>query len=259
MPQTVMFIHGAWMTPLCWEKFIPFFEAKGYECSAPAWPYREHLVDELRAHPDPRLAHLGFLDIVNHYADIIRGLDTAPILIGHSFGGLVVQMLLDRGLGKMGVAIDSAPARGILPFRPTVLRSNLHVLFTPFFWRRILHMSLQDFQYAFVNTVPEPEQKIVYQRQVVPETGRIFFQASTALFNNANTVNFNNAQRPPLLMIAGESDHIVKTGMVRENAQKYKAAKADYKSFPGRCHWIIAQDGWEEVAGYAADWIIGKE
>src|SRR5258706_8870810 len=122
MKPTVVFVHGAWMTPLCWEHIIPLFEAKGYKCLAPAWPYRDRPIDDLRANPDPRLATLTVQVIVDHYAAIIREQETPPILVGHSFGGLFVQMLLDRGLGRCGVALDSAPPKGVFQFYPTVLR-----------------------------------------------------------------------------------------------------------------------------------------
>jgi pimeloyl-ACP methyl ester carboxylesterase len=255
MADTVMFIHGALMTPLCWDKFIPFFAAKGYQTVAPAWPYRDHPIEELRAKPDQRLGTLSFRTIVDHYAEIIRKMDTPPILIGHSFGGLVVQMLLDRGLGKMGIAIDSAPPKGVFAFYPSVIKANMHVLLTPIGWNKVLHMSLNDFKYAFVNMLSEADQKAVYDKYVVPETGRIFFEAATAMFNNIFKIDYNNTKRAPLLLIAGLNDHIVPAAMNRQNHGKYKAKPADYKEFAGRGHWIIGQDDFEEVAAYTADWI----
>ena len=128
--KTLVFLHGAWVTPLCWEKFIPFFEAKGYTCHAPAWPHKDRSIDELRRNPAPELARLGITEIVDHYDRFVRRLDQPPILIGHSYGGLFVQMLFDRGLGAAGVAIDSAPPRGVLPFYPSVIRANSGVLST---------------------------------------------------------------------------------------------------------------------------------
>ena len=128
--KTIVLVHGAWVTPLCWENFSGYFESRGYTCLAPAWPYKDRSVDELRRSPDPNLGRLGLIEIVDHYDRIIRGLDAPPILIGHSYGGLFVQMLLDRGLGAAGVAIDSAPPQGVLPFSPTVIRANFGVLST---------------------------------------------------------------------------------------------------------------------------------
>ncbi len=114
MDRNIIFIHGAWMTPRCWEPFESFFTARGYTCQAPAWPYHDRPIDELRAKPDPGLKRLGLGEIIDHYAHIIQRLPAPPILIGHSFGGLVTQVLLDRGLGAVGVALDPAPTRGII-------------------------------------------------------------------------------------------------------------------------------------------------
>ncbi len=258
MSKTIVFIHGAWMTPLCWEKFVGFFEQKGFRCLAPAWPYKDKPVETLRQSPPSELATLGVIEIVNHYEKIIRELDQPPVLIGHSFGGLFTQMLLDRGLGTAGVAIDSAPPKGVLPFRyPSTVKSNLGVLATPGGWKKIVRMPLKNFQYAFVNTLPEAEQRAAYEKYVVPESGRIFFQAAFALFNTATAVNFNNSRRAPLLFIAGSADNTVPAGLNRTNYHKYRNSSAvtDFKEFPSRAHWIIAQDGWAEVAEYIAGWL----
>ncbi len=263
MTQTVVFVHGAWVTPLCWEYFIGYYENKGYTCLAPAWPHKANPVAELNRNPPAGLARLGVREIVDHYAGVINALKEPPFLIGHSFGGLFVQMLLDRGLGAAGVAIDSAPPRGVLPFfYPSTLKSNLWILASPGAWRKVIRQSFKEFQYAFVNALPEHEQRKVYDRYVVPETGRIFFQSAFALFNDATRVNFSNNKRAPLLLIAGSSDNNVTAAMNAVNYRRYKKSTAltDFKEFPGRCHWIIAQEGWEEVAEYAASWVsrIGK-
>src|SRR5512135_1944760 len=116
--NTIVFVHGAWVTPLCWENFVGYFSGRGYTCLTPAWPYRDRPIDELRRRPAPELGQLGLVEIVDHYDQFIHGLGVPPILIGHSYGGLFVQRLLDRGLGSAGVAIDSAPPKGVLPFYP---------------------------------------------------------------------------------------------------------------------------------------------
>src|SRR5581483_7642397 len=176
-PMNILFIHGAWMTPLCWEKFAGFFDSKGVRWQAPAWPYKDAPIETLRAHPDPNLAGLGITEIVDHYDRIIRGLPEPPVLIGHSFGGLFTQMLLDRGLGAAGIAIDSAPPKGVNPFRPTVFRANLRILATPGGLHKIIQPSFADFQYGFANNMPQPEQRAAFDRYVVPESGRPFFQS----------------------------------------------------------------------------------
>ncbi len=258
MTKTIVFIHGAWVTPHCWEKFHAYFEGQGYNCLAPAWPHKDRPIEELRRSPAPEFARLGIAEIVDHYDRIIRGLDQPPLLIGHSFGGLFTQMLLDRGLGAAGVAIDSAPPKGVLPFRyGSTFKANFGILATPGGWRKVIYQSFKQFQYAFVNTLPEAEQRAVYDQYVVPETGRIFFQAAFALFNNVTTVNFRNSQRAPLLLIAGAADNNVPAAMNRANYQRYKNSSAvtEFKEFAGRCHWIIAQPGWEEVASYIDGWL----
>ncbi len=145
----------------------------------------------------------------------------------------------------------------MLPFYPSAIKSNSKVLLTPGGWRKIIKPSFEQFRYAFVHTMPEAEQRAVYDRYVVPEAGRPFFQAGFALFNNTTKINFKNDRRAPLLLIAGAEDHICPPAQVRANYRKYKASSAvtRYKEFEGRTHWIIGQPGWEEVAGYVINWL----
>jgi pimeloyl-ACP methyl ester carboxylesterase len=166
-------------------------------------------------------------------------------------------MLLDRGLGTAGVAIDSAPPKGILPFYPSAIKSLLWVLVTLGGWRKVIRTNPGRFAYGFLNTVPEAERQTIYDKYVIPETGRIFFQAAYSMFNNTTRVNYKNDKRAPLLLIAGGSDHIVPPQINRSNFKKYKntSARTDFKEFENRCHWIISQAGWEEVAGYSFEWL----
>lgn len=261
MQHRIIFIHGAWMTPNCWEPFASFFGARGYDWQAPAWPYHDRPVDQLRARPDPALARLGLGEITDHYARIIRQLPEPPVLIGHSFGGLVTQVLLDRGLGAAGVALDPAPPRGVIAAAyPTTTRSLLRVIATPGGWRKTFHWTQREFSYAFVNTLPPAEQRRAFEQYVVPESGRLFFQNAFSFFN-ANTpgrVNFDNGSRAPLLIIAGTKDHIVPAAMVRATYRKYRqrsGAVTDFQEFPGRTHWLIGQPGWEEIAESVDGWL----
>jgi pimeloyl-ACP methyl ester carboxylesterase len=252
MAKSVVFVHGAWVTPACWDRFKGRFESRGYTCLAPAWPHDDRPVEELRSSPAPELARVGVGEIVEHYAKVVAGLDEPPLLVGHSFGGLFVQMLLDRGLGVGGAAIDPAPPRGVLP-GPNAFRFSFPAIATWRGWRKVLTIPPKRFSWGFVHTLSEPEQREVYQRHVVPTPGRIFFQAA---LGSGTKVNFRNGTRAPLLITAGELDHAVDPGMNRSNVRRYRVSSAltDFKEFPGRTHWLIAGPGWEEVADFVIDW-----
>jgi pimeloyl-ACP methyl ester carboxylesterase len=260
MSKSIIFIHGAWVTPRCWDSFVSYFEQQGYTCLAPTWPHKDKSIEELRKNPPAALAGLGVQEIVDHYAAIIQAQEEPPILIGHSFGGLFVQLLLDRGLGAAGVAIDPAPPKGVFALYPTVLKSFARILFTWRGWRKIVRWSFKEFQYAFVHTLPENEQHAAYETHVVPETGRIFFQGgfSTLAPSSPVKVNFQNQKRAPLLLIAGAQDQVVPRRVVQSNYQKYhrSQARTDFLTFEGRTHWIIAQDGWKEVATAIEKWVF---
>jgi pimeloyl-ACP methyl ester carboxylesterase len=260
MARTIVFIHGAWVTADCWDRMLPWFEARGYRCIAPAWPGKDRMVEAIRADPSP-LKGLGIGEIVDHYDRLVRSLDDPepPILIGHSFGGLFTQILLDRGLGAAGVAIDPAPPKGVWPFEPTAFRALFGALTRYLLGSRVVRWSFGSFRYAFVHLLPLEEAKAAYDRQVVPETGRIFFQSAIAMLSprSPTRVSFANSERAPLLIIAGGADRIVPPVINRRNVQAFSksTARTDFREFPGRNHWIIAQDGWEEVAEHIASWL----
>jgi pimeloyl-ACP methyl ester carboxylesterase len=259
MGNTIVFIHGAWLTARSWENFTPYFEQKGYTCVLPEWPYRDASVEELRENTSPELAEIGVTELTDHFAAIVKAMPEPPILIGHSFGGLIVQQLLDRGLGRAGVAIDAVAPEGILAVDWTVLKANSRVLSTWMGWDKVLTMTFPEFQYAFTNTFPEADQRKYFERYVVPESGRLFFQVAFAPLDphHATRVNFKNDARAPLLLIAGENDHLVPAHVVRSNYGRHKesAARTDFHEFAGRAHLLTAQEGWEEVAGFIANWL----
>lgn len=259
MPGTIVFIHGAWVTARCWDPFVSYFSERGYRCIALSWPHKDRSPAELRAAPPAGLAGLGVAEIVEHYARVIREQPEPPILIGHSFGGLFVQLLLDRGLGRAGVAISPAPPRGIFALYPAAVRSNLPVLARLGGWRSIIPVGFGEFAYGFLNLLPPAEQRRVYDEQATPETGRIFFQAAFALLDpkRATAVEFGRAARAPLLMTAGSADHNVVPAMVRASHRRYGAspARTDFHEFPDHSHWVIAEPGWEDVATYVRQWI----
>ncbi len=253
--RTIVLIHGAWVNPESWSGFVERYEARGYRCIAPAWPYDDRPVRELRSAPDPRLAGLGISEIVDHYDRIVRGLDAPPILIGHSFGGLFVQMLLDRGLGAAGVAIDPAPPKGILP-GPSAVRASLPILLGWRSWSTVRMMSFANFQWGWVHTLDAAAQRDAYDRYVVPTPGRIFLQALLAPLTNVTRVDFRNVTRAPLLIIAGQLDRTVEARMNRANYHAYRPPViTGFREFAGRTHWTINQPGWEDVADHALEWV----
>ena len=169
----LMFIHGAWLSARSWETFIDYFEPRGFDVSAPEWPRKERDVEELRASAD-EIKGLGLAEIVDHYENEIDGLDAPPILIGHSFGGLIVELLLDRGLGQAGVAMSPAPPKGILVLPFSSLKAASPALAHPSKWHGIVELSLEEFTYGFVNTFTPEAAAEAYERYAVPETGQIF-------------------------------------------------------------------------------------
>ena len=247
-----MLVHGAFVTPDCWENFRLYYERLGYAVIVPAWPHMDRPVADLQRSPDPRIAALTIKVLVDHFDGLIRALPEPPILIGHSFGGLIVQMLLDRGLGAVGVAIDAGPPRGVLPSLQAIW-SALPVLLAWWGWSRILTMSLQGFSTNFANTLPATQMRATYERFIIPVPGRIFFQAALGL---GNAVNFKNPRRAPLLLIAAAQDRTSTPSMVRAMYRKHKRAPSltEIVEFPNRSHWLIAEAGWEEVAEKAIRW-----
>jgi len=252
MPRTVLLIHGAWLTPASWNAFRARYEARGYECRAPAWPLESRTISELRRAPHWDLVRLTVGKIVQHYAALVNALPEPPILIGHSLGGLTVQMLLDRGLGAAGVAIDPAPARGIFP-RPHALRAAFPVLAAWNGWNRMATMTPEQFAWSFAHLSTPEQQRAAFEQYVVPTPGRLYYQLALGI---GTGVNFANPDRPPLLLISGEQDRTIEPSMVRQEYAKYQRSSAvtELKSYPGRTHWIIDQPGWEEVADYAIEW-----
>lgn len=255
MTKTILLIHGAWVTRESWAHFRSYYEERAYHCVAPAWPFVDRSAAQLRDSPNPQLAGLTIGQLVDYFEQQVRALPEPPILIGHSFGGLIVQMLLDRGLGAVGIAIAPGPPRGVLP-SPMALWSALPVLLSWFGWRRILTMSFAGFARTFANGLRSSERQAVYDAHIVPAPGRIYFQAALGL---GNAVNFANPQRAPLLLIAGAEDRTVTWSMVKATYRQYRKhrqspARTDIFCFPGKSHWLIAEPGWEVVAAKALDW-----
>lgn len=258
-PDTIVLIHGLWMTALSWEHWVQRYTERGYKVIARSWPGLEGDIDEIRRDPSG-LGNLGVTEVVDHYEAIIRGLDQPPIIMGHSFGALMTQILLDRGLGAAGVAIDSAPVKGILLLPFSSIRVSWPALSNPAHRHQASALTPEQFHYAFGNLLSAEESKAVYDRYAVPGPDHLLFQAAFANFNPhaATTVNFHNNDRAPLLLIAGGKDHIAPASVTQANYRLYCESKAvtDYKEFPDRSHFTVGEKGWEQVADYALNWAV---
>jgi pimeloyl-ACP methyl ester carboxylesterase len=257
--RTIVLIHGLWMTALSWEHWVARYRSRGHEVIAKSWPGMEGDIEELRRDPSA-IAHLGVGEVVEHYERIIRALDRPPIIMGHSFGGLMTQILLDHGLGSAGVAIDSAPVKGVLRLPWSTLKSSFPVMKNPTNKDKAVPLSPEEFHYAFTNTLSAEESLAIYKRYAVPGPGRTLFQAALANLNPhaATAVDFSNDKRAPLLIVAGGMDHVSPPSVNKATAKLQHRSKAitAYKEFPGRTHFILGQTGWEEVADFALDWAL---
>jgi pimeloyl-ACP methyl ester carboxylesterase len=256
----LMLIHGAWLSSVSWENFAGYFRDKGYQVSAPEWPRKHGDVEELRASTE-ELKGLGLTEIVDHYEKQIRALDEAPVLIGHSFGGLIVELLLDRGLGRAGVAMSPAPPKGILVLPFSSLKAAAPALAHPSRWHGVVPLTLEEFTYGFVNTFSPEAAKAAYERYAVPETGQIFYEAGFANFHlhPPTEVHFKSGDRAPLLIVGAEKDNTVPASLSKKQYEKYEKSEAptDYIEFEGRPHLMMAAEGWEEIAEGIESWLDG--
>ena len=261
--DTVVLIHGLWMTPLAWEHWVKRYEQLGLKVIAPGYPGIEPGtagVEALRRDPSP-LADLGVRDVFDHLVEIISSLDTTPIIMGHSFGGTFVQLLLDAGYGRAGVSIDGAAVKGVkaLPF--SEIKATFPVLHNPANLHRAVPITEEEFHYAFTNNLSDEESKTVYDRYAVPVPARILFQGGFANLtpHATTTYNFANDDRAPLLFISGSNDHILPPVVQYENYEKNakdSTAISAYKLFPGRSHYTCGEAGWESVADFALNWAL---
>lgn len=256
-PDTIVLIHGLWMTPRSWERWIERYESRGYTVLAPSWPGLEGDVEALRRDPSP-LAELSAAKILAHYERIIRGLESPPIIMGHSFGGTFAQILVDRGLGAAGVSIDGAAVRGIPDLPLSTLRSTAHVLTNPFNRGKAVPFSEKHFRYAFGNTLDAAASRAAWERYAVPAAARVLFEGAMANLSPKTSfrVDWRNRDRAPMLFIGGGADHVVPAKVSRKLAAKAgkSGAVTAYKDFPGRSHFTAGEPGWEEVADFALSW-----
>ena len=256
----LILIHGAWLSALSWENYSEYFAKRGFAVSAPEWPRKQGGVEEMRETAEAS-AGLGVQEIVDHYAQLIEALDQPPVLIGHSYGGLFVELLLDRGLGRAGVAMSPAPPKGILALPFSTLKAGAPALAHPSKWHGVVTLTAEEFAYAFVNTFSERDAVAAYDRYAVPETGQIFYEAGFANFHlhPPTEVHFKNGDRAPLLIVGAAEDHTVPASLSKAQYKRYERspAKTDFLEFEGRPHLHMVAADWQEVAAAVDSWLDG--
>jgi alpha-beta hydrolase superfamily lysophospholipase len=253
---TIVLIPGLWMTALSWEHWVKHYTDKGYGVIAANWPGMEGGIEQLRRDPSS-FTSLGLPEVVDHYEQIIRELETPPIIIGYGFGGLVTQILLDRGWGAAGVAIASAPVKEIARLPLSILKLAFSVLGKSLS-NKAASLTAQQFRRAFTNSLTESESLDAFNRYTVPAPNRVLLQTAFANFtpHSATTVNFRNDTRAPLLLVAGGQDRVVPSSLVKANFELYRESKAetDYKEYPEQTHFTLLQE--TRVADYALGWAL---
>jgi non-heme chloroperoxidase len=248
--QPVVFVHGLWLLPSSWDRWAALFEEAGYTALTPGWPDDPDTVAQANAAPDA-FAHKTVGQVADHFAEIVRDLAKTPAIVGHSFGGLLAQMLAGRGLSAATVAIDPAPFRGVLPLPISSLKSAWPVLGNPANRNRAVPLTYDQFRYGFANAVSDDEARQLYEAFAVPASGAPLFQAATANLNPWTEVKVeDNPARGPLLIISGEKDHTVPWAIANASfkIQERNAGLTEIVEIPNRGHSLTIDSGWREVA-----------
>ena len=257
-PTPVVFVHGLWLHSTSWEPWEKMFADAGYEPVAPGWPGTSATVEDTRRDP-LKVAGYGIDDVVEHYAQIIRALRGHPVVVGHSFGGLVAQRLLGQGLAGAAVAIDPAPIKGVLALPIPALRVASVVLRSPANRHQAVSLTAEQFRYGFGNALPEQECAELYERWAVPSPGKPLFEVALANLTPRSPakVNTGNIARGPLLVTAGGQDHAVPKAISTATRKLYHKSPAitDFVEFPDRGHSLIIDSGWRDVAEHALNWL----
>jgi len=258
MTKPVVFIHGLWLHATSWNRWLELFAQHGYDPVAPGWPNEASTVADARANPDA-VADQGIDDVTNHYAAIIAALDGPPVIIGHSFGGLITEKLLGQGIGAAGVAIDPAQIKGVLPLPLAQLRSGMPALANPANLHRAVSLTSKEFRFGFGNAVSQEESDALYDAWTIPSPAKPLFQAAAANFvlHSEAKVNTKNTDRGPLLLISGTADHTVPDVVTRSTLKQYRDSTAvtDLKQFEGRGHSLVIDNGWRGVATAVLAWL----
>jgi pimeloyl-ACP methyl ester carboxylesterase len=257
----VVFIHGLWLHATSWGPWQELFAELGYEPIAPGWPGESDTVEASRANPD-RVANHGIDDVTEHYGKIIDDLPAPPILIGHSFGGLIAEKLLGEGYGAAAVAIDPAQIKGVLPLPLAQLRSSLPALGNPANRHKAVSLTKKEFRFGFGNALTEEESDDLFERWTIPSPARPLFEAAAANFSphSPAKVKTENEDRGPLLLISGIEDHTVPDKVTRSTFKQYRDSTAvtELKQFEGRGHSLTIDKGWKEIANAVLDWLKTK-
>lgn len=258
----VLFIHGLWIHASAWAPWIDLFTERGYRASAPGWPGDSDTVEATRENPDA-LNNVGILAICEHYASIIDAMAAKPVVIGHSFGGLIAQELLANNLASAAVAIDPAPIKGVraLPF--SQLKSGLPVLANPANRKRTVSLTAKQFRYSFGNAISESESDALHAKWTIPGPGRPLFEDATANFSHTSParVDSHKAVRGPLLLVSGTEDHIVPGVVTKEVFALYSdnaSSVTEFREFAGRGHSLTIDNGWRQIADGVLGWLDGK-
>jgi pimeloyl-ACP methyl ester carboxylesterase len=258
-PDTIVLVHGFWVTPRSWEHWITYYEAKGYRVIAPGYPGFEVEVEALRANPQI-IVDVTVPAIIEQLEAVIRGLDRPPIIMGHSAGGAFTQILLDHGYGASGVALNSAPTEGVRVVPLSQVRSTLPVLKSPANRHKAVGLSLEQWRYAFTNTFTEEESEALYDRYHIPANGGILWGGVLANFQpgpQETWVDYHNENRAPLLFVSGSEDHIMPPAVQQSNLKHYKSdAVTEIREYQGFAHLLPAQKGWEQIADDVLAWAV---
>lgn len=251
--KTIVFITGAFVGANCWDEWKTYFEDKGYKTMAPPWPHKDSSPEELRnRQPDAGIASIRLAGLTSYFENIIKQLPEKPILIGHSIGGLITQILMQRNIAAAGVAIHSVPPLGVFTFKWSFFKASWGPLGFFTSTKKSFLMSFKQWQYAFTNTMTCDEQTEAYYNFAVPESKLLVRDGLT----KAAKVDFKKPH-DPLLIVSGSKDNFIPASLNYSNYKKYKNNNSitGYKEFPGRNHFVLGQPTWKEDAGYIADWI----
>jgi pimeloyl-ACP methyl ester carboxylesterase len=256
--QPVVFVHGLWLLPSSWDRWMKFFEDAGYSAIAPGWPDDPESVEAANAHPET-FAGKSVGQVADHLAEVIKGLTKKRAIVGHSFGGLLAQILAGRGLSVATVAVDPAPFRSVLPLPISALKSAFPVLGNPANRNRAVPLTYEQFRYGFANAVDEAQAKRLYEEFAVPAAGKPLFQAASANLNpwTEAAVDHANPNRGPLLIVSGEKDHTVPWAIANASfkQQEKNSGVTEIVEIKGRGHALTIDDGWKEVAETALAFI----